>query len=143
MVTFNEQFPSKWLKASDLDGPVVTTIKETSVEPVKDMNGVTNKKCIVHFADLKSLILNRTNFESLVDISGSDDSEGFVGAKIELYTVETQMGEGIRIRAPGTKKGAKKPTEAKAEMNDEVRSDPKSWTPISSTGLTKPAPSLS
>jgi hypothetical protein len=103
MVTLNEQFPSKWLKSSDLEnGPVVTTIHETNVEPIKGMDGKTQNKCVIYFANdkLKPLILNRTNFEALVDISGSDDSEGFVGAKVELYTVETQMGEGIRIRAP-------------------------------------------
>jgi hypothetical protein len=127
MVTLNEQFPSKWLKAADLDGPVVTTVHETDVEPVKDMNGVTNKKCVVYFEGdkLKPLILNRTNFEALVDISGSDDSEGFVGAKIELYTIETQMGEGIRIREPGgkSKKNQRQRPVKKAEPLPPIEKD--------------------
>jgi hypothetical protein len=106
MATLDELFPSKWLKASDLeDGPVVTTIHEANVQMVKGMDGKETKKAVIYFpSKLKPLILNRTNFEACCDISGSDDTDGFVGTKIELYTIETQMGEGIRIREPGGKK---------------------------------------
>jgi hypothetical protein len=132
MTTLDERFPSKWLKASDLeDGPVATTVHEVSDETVKGMDGKSSEKTIIYFPNkLKPLILNRTNFEALADISGQPDSNDWPGTKIELYTVETSMGEGIRIREPGGKskknqrqqpvKKTEPPPPIEKDMDDEI-----------------------
>jgi hypothetical protein len=134
MVTLNDAFPSKYLKAADLaDGPVVATIKLAELEKLKGFDGKERSQVVLYFAKkLKPLPLNRTNFESVMDISGADDSEGFPGTKIEVFSQKVSgpngITDGVRIRPPGAMEkpkkpaksdDAKKPTLAE-EMNDEI-----------------------
>ena len=122
MVTMSEAFPSKYLKASDLaDGPVVAAVKVAALEQIKGFNGQETTKPVLYFAKkLKPLPLNRTNFESVMDICGSDDSDNFPGTKIELYASKTSMNgrvmDCVRIRAPGA---GEKPKKAVVKDDDE------------------------
>jgi hypothetical protein len=54
---------------------------------------------------LKPLVLNRTNWEKIADISGSDESDDWAGTKVELYATTTSMNgkiiDCVRVRAPG------------------------------------------
>jgi hypothetical protein len=124
MVTMSEAFPSKYLKASDLaDGPVVATIKVAALEQIKGFNGQETTKVVLYFAKkLKPLPLNRTNFESVMDICGSDDSDNFPGTKIELYASKTSMNGRVmdcaRIRAPGA---GEKPKKAVVSEDDDEK----------------------
>ena len=136
MTKLSEAFPSKYLKAIDLaDGPVVTTIKLAELERIKGFDGKEVSKVVAYFArKLKPLPLNRTNFEAVMDICGSDDSDDFVGLKVEVYATKTSMNgkvmDCVRIRAPGDekpKKAAKAPGsdgadggETKPEFDDEI-----------------------
>jgi hypothetical protein len=131
MVTLSEAFPSRFLKASDLQGgPVVGTIKLAELEKIKGYDGREQAKIVIYFARaLKPLVLNRTNAESIMDISGADDTESWPGTKIELYTIPVtfngKTSDGIRIRrpdAPKPKKAAPPPQTLGAEMNDEIPS---------------------
>jgi hypothetical protein len=114
MVTLNDAFPSKYLKAADLaDGPVVATIKLAELEKVKGFDGKETPKVVVYFAKkLKPLILNRTNFEAICDICGSYDSEDFPGTKAEVFAQKVSgpngIVDGVRIRAPGAGEKPKK-----------------------------------
>jgi len=107
MVTLNEAFPSKYLKATDLqDSPVVATIKLAELEQIKGFDGKTQAKVVIYFArGLKPLILNRTNYEAIMDICGSDDTDDFPGTKVELHTPPVtfngKTAPAVRIRAPG------------------------------------------
>jgi hypothetical protein len=128
MVTMSDAFPSKYLKAADLPAPVVATIKVASLEKIKSFSGGETDKVVIFFAKgLKPLPLNRTNFESCVDISGSDDSDDFVGTKVELYATKTSMNgktmDCVRIRAPGAEEKPRKPVTddgVKPDYNDEI-----------------------
>jgi hypothetical protein len=128
MVTLNDAFPSKYLKATDLAEPAIATIKLAELERIKGFDGKEQPKVVLYFAKkLKPLPLNRTNFESVGDICGSYDSDDFPGTKIELYATKTSMNgkvmDCVRIRPPGAvekPKRAKPEPEAKPDYDDEI-----------------------
>jgi hypothetical protein len=120
MVTLNEAFPSKYLKAADLPEPVVATIKLVTQEKIKGFDGEMQDKVIVSFArGLKPLILNRSNFEAIGDIAGSFETEDWTGTKIEIYATPVSFKgkttNGVRVREPGAEQ--KKPAKAKPKMS--------------------------
>jgi hypothetical protein len=107
MVTLNDAFPSKYLKAADLaGGPVVAIIKLADLEKIKGFDGRETARVVAYFSKkLKPLILNRTNFEAIGDICGSFDSDDFGGTKIELFVQKVSgpngIVDGVRVRPPG------------------------------------------
>jgi hypothetical protein len=124
MVTVNDAFPSKYLKATDLAEPVIATIKLAELEQIKGFDGKEQSKVVLYFAKkLKPLPLNRTNFESIMDICGSADSDDFPGTKIELYATTTAMNgkvmDCVRIRPSG---GMEKPKKTAKSNNAEKQS---------------------
>jgi hypothetical protein len=107
---FSEAFSSRYLKAVDVPEPVAATIKAAPDEIIKGLDGKEQKKVVIYFAKkLKPLPLNKVNFESLVEISGSDDSADFPGTKVEVFSQRVQgpsgMTDGVRIRALPKKNG--------------------------------------
>ncbi len=102
----DDVFPSKYLKAADLGGkPVAVSIEQARLETLKTADGKEQQKVVLYFVgSKKSLPLNVTNFDAVVDASGEDDSERWAGHKVELYPTKTQMGgktvDCIRIRPP-------------------------------------------
>src|SRR5262249_36146898 len=131
MAKLNEAFPSKYLKATDLEGgPVVATIKLAALENIKDFNGNQVPKYVLYFSKaLKPLPLNRTNFESVMDISGIDDSDDWGGTKVEVFATTTSMNgktlDCVRLRKPGAAvkaKPAKASSNEKPDYNDEIPS---------------------
>jgi hypothetical protein len=130
MVTLNDAFPSKYLKATDLTEPVIATIKLAELEQIKGFDGKEQPKVVLYFAKkLKPLPLNRTNFESVMDVCGSSDSDDFPGTKIELYATKTSMNgkvmDCVRIRKPemaqkAKAKAEKAEPEAKPDYDDEI-----------------------
>lgn len=114
MGNWRDSIPSKWLKASDLDGkPRLVTIKKFSVEKVGD-----DQRPVVWFSEEeKGLGLNITNGKTIESILGSADPAKWVGRKIVIYPTETDFkGERvdcIRVRAP--KPGAVVPVEPEPE----------------------------
>jgi hypothetical protein len=130
MVTLNDAFPSKYLKASDLDdGSNVATIKLAELEQIKGFDGKPQAKVVVYFArKFKPLILNRTNFETIIDLAGSDETDEWGGTKIDLYRTPVSFNgktsDGVRIRKPGAEPKPKKsaPAEAKPDYDDEIPS---------------------
>jgi hypothetical protein len=106
MVTRAEAFPSRFLKADDLQRPVVLKVTGSNYEKLNGLDGKSKQKVVLSFAKTeKQLALNSTNFETMMDLTGENDSDNWVGAKIELYPTQTTM-QGkmvncIRIRKPG------------------------------------------
>jgi hypothetical protein len=105
MVTKTEAFPSRFLKPADLKGaPCALQIRRAKLEPVK-FDGKEQTKLVLYFAGTnKTLTVNATNFDSLVEITGQDDSDNWSDCVIEVYpsTVDVRGEERacIRIRAP-------------------------------------------
>jgi len=112
---FDELYPSKFLRASDLNGaPITVTIGGVSRENVGG-----EPKVIIRFASgEKPLICNKTNGKTLAKLFGKDTAD-WIGKQIVLFPCEVDFKgdsvEAVRIRAARV---AAKP--AATEMNDEI-----------------------
>jgi hypothetical protein len=127
-----EVFPSKYLKASDLGGkPVVVTIKDARFEILKGTDGKEQGKVVLYFNKTKkTLPLNRVNWDSVADILG-DDTDDWIGGKIELYPTTTEMAGKtvpcIRVRQPNgalsLKKAAPPEEEPPPPSDNDIRDE--------------------
>jgi hypothetical protein len=106
MATRDDVFPSPWLKAADLNGkPAVVKIASAGFEKLKNQNGTEQNKLVLTFHNAKKkLPLNLVNFNSVVKITGQDNSDNWGGHPIELYPTQTdvqgELKDCIRIRKP-------------------------------------------
>jgi hypothetical protein len=107
----DDLWPSKYLKAADFPEPRVLKIKHARLETLKNRGGEEQKLVVTFDGEDKTMPLNRTNFDSICDVTNEYDSDSWKGHAIELYATMTQLRgeevECIRIRAPGAKKPAK------------------------------------
>ena len=97
----NDAFPSKFLAAADLQDQD-RTLKITHVDN-DEIGG--KQKFICHFAGAKKgLVLNKTNFNTIVKVTGEDDTDNWTGHSVCLYpTMVDFQGDqvaAIRIKAP-------------------------------------------
>jgi hypothetical protein len=129
MVKRSEVFQSKWLSAADLNGgSVVATIKVAALETLKGFDGADTQKVVLYFAHkLKPLPLNRTNYDSVANIAGTDETDDWPGTKVEPFVnkeiVKGKLTDCVRIRKPATaaKAKPKKSDDPKPDYNDEVK----------------------
>lgn len=91
MPNINEAFPSKYLKASDLQGrEVIVTMDRVDFEPVGQKKEM---KAVLYFQGKdKGLVMNKTNANKITEITGSALTEEWRGQRIRLYPSETQFG---------------------------------------------------
>ena len=94
----------KHIKAEDLAEPVTLTIETVKAETLK-FNGREERKPVVYFERAqKSLPLNMTNFDALVELTGADNTDEWPGHRVEVYATTTEMnGETkpcVRLREP-------------------------------------------
>jgi hypothetical protein len=125
----DEIFPSKYLKASDLNKPIVVTIDSALMEVLKNPEGKEQSKVVLYFRGAKkALPLNVTNWDAVAAICG-EDTDDWPSGRIELYADKTRMGgktvDCIRVRAPHNVVAKivtpTKATEPEAEdMNDAI-----------------------
>lgn len=105
----SEEFPSKYLKASDLQGREVKVIM-SNVE--KEKLGDDMKLVLYFKGKDKGVVLNKTNSNTICDAYG-DDTEGWYDQEIILFSVmvdfQGKVGPAIRMRVP-TAKDKKKET---------------------------------
>lgn len=105
-MNINEAFPSKYLKASDLQGGQPTvTISHVTVEEV----GETDRKPVIYFVGKeKGIVLNKTNATNIGDAYGPDTDE-WTGKKVTLFTAWVDFNgrsvEAIRIRRADEARG--------------------------------------
>jgi hypothetical protein len=101
----NTLFPSKFLKAADLNGrPTVVVIERVSVETLKNMSGESTQKLVLYFRDRqKGFVVNKTNYDTIADFLG-DGAGNWIGKQIELYPDRVAVGGKtvpcIRVRQP-------------------------------------------
>ena len=85
----SDVFPSKWLKAEDLDEDMTVTIKSVTKEAFKDQHGQESMKPCAYFEETdKGLIINKTNWKLLEQATGEDDSDSWAGKKVVLTIVD-------------------------------------------------------
>lgn len=120
----NDVFPGKYLRADDLGGkePIVT-IKSVHNETLGD----ELKPILMFEGKEKGLVLNKTNWSAIADITGQDDSDDWAGARVKLVTRKVDFQgkrvPAIRIEEPTAKPQQKplstKPVPAVSEDNDD------------------------
>jgi hypothetical protein len=124
----DEVFPSKYLKASDLNGkPIVVTIESAPLEVLKNPEGKEQHKTVLYFKGAKkALPLNVGNWDAVAEICG-EDTDDWSGGKIELYAAKTHMGgkvvDCIRVRAPSDAAAKIAPPTKAAEPEAEDMND--------------------
>lgn len=101
----NDAFPSKTLKAGDLNGNSVTVVIEhVEVEKVGSGRDAETKPVVYFQGKQKGLVLNKTNSKRIQEITGSPETDDWKGHTIVLYPTETEFqGETvdcIRIKKP-------------------------------------------
>lgn len=120
----SEAFPSKYLKASDLQGRNVMV--KMSHAAFEEIGG--DKKLILYFQGKeKGMVLNKTNANNISDIYG-DDTDDWAGEPIVLVEAmvdfQGKTVPAIRVRKPTAKDVAGKAAPARqpvaAEMDDEI-----------------------
>lgn len=114
-MNISDAFPSKFLKASDLQGmePIVTIDRVTFEAVGRDKE----MKAVLYFKGKeKGLILNKTNANKITELLQSGVTEEWHGQRVRLFSTETQFGgdmvDCIRIKSAtgnGAAKGAPKP----------------------------------
>ena len=117
MANINDAFPSKYLRAHDLNGnePIVT-IERVDNEQVGD-----DRKLVVYFkGKTKGLVLNKTNATAIADILHSEDTDDWSNGQIKLVTARVDY-QGKRvdaIRIDAVKKAAKPSRPAQEPVED-------------------------
>jgi hypothetical protein len=115
MPNINEAFPSKYLKATDLDDRQhLLTMSRAEFETLGD-----DRKLILYFkGQEKGLVLNKTNANTIAKLYGPD-TDDWMGKEIVLFDLPVDFrGEtvqAIRVRGP-----KKKNAPAKEEMSDDI-----------------------
>jgi arabinogalactan endo-1,4-beta-galactosidase len=103
-MNINDAFPSKYLKASDLQGrPANVTISNVVYEDI----GKGEEKPILHFqGKQKGMVLNKTNGNNIAAIYGPE-TEDWVGQPIVLFEAmvdfQGKTVPALRVRAPQPK----------------------------------------
>jgi hypothetical protein len=102
MTSYDEWFQSTYFKAADaVDNPMVLTIGDIHPEKMKDGK---YKLCVFFKEDKRGLVLNVTNKNFLVMLTGSKDPADAVGQRVVLVAVDGEF-QGkpcmtLRLRRP-------------------------------------------
>jgi hypothetical protein len=121
----SEEFPSKYLKAADLQGREVrVTMQNVEREKIGD-----DFKPVIYFKGKdKGVVLNKTNAGTIVDAYG-DDSQDWFDQPLILFSVmvdfQGKVGPAIRCRVP-TAKDNKQPPRRAEPREDPISSGPAS-----------------
>jgi hypothetical protein len=98
----NQVFPSRWFKAADLEpnGEVVT-IRKTVMEEIGEER---ERKPVMTFEETdQALVINITNWNSIAELTGKDDSDDWPGHAIKLVRVKVPFGkktvDAVRVEA--------------------------------------------
>ena len=106
-------FKGNYMKADDVKQPILVTINNVTVETLEG-----NPKAVIHFAESEQgLVMNKTNYATVKNITGTSESAEWNGTKIVVYADHNiQFGNktvsGLRIRAPKNVQ----PAEAEVEL---------------------------
>lgn len=104
-------YPSKYLKASDLQGrqPTVTIDRVIIEEVGRDKES----RPVIYFTGKdKGMVLNRTNANSVASIYGKD-TDGWIGRPVTLFVIMTEfnrnMVEALRLKPAPVHQQAQQP----------------------------------
>lgn len=117
-MNISSAFPSTYLKAADLQGKRVTvTIDKVVMEDI----GGEHKPILKFQGKDRGVVLNRTNANMIAEITGSEETGDWQGARIVLYPTKTDF-QGKRvdcIRVDYPNGGKPAPPVASTDITDE------------------------
>lgn len=129
----SEAFPSKYLKAADLQGKQARVVMDRVDEEQVGNNPNEDPKPILYFVGKeKGMVLNKTNAGNIADTYG-DDSEDWHGEEIILFEAmvdfQGRTVPAIRVRVPRPSEKRKPATvrpkqQARDEQYDEANPPP-------------------
>jgi len=91
--TVSELYPSQWLRAADLRGrAVIVIVTRCTLEEVNGIGG-TADRAILDFGRTKRLILNKTQCQSMANITGSEAFADWPGHRIQLTPAQARNGK--------------------------------------------------
>jgi hypothetical protein len=111
----SEEFPSQYLKASDLGGREVrVTMGRVEREEIG-----TDKKLVLYFKGKeKGIVLNKTNANTIGDAYG-DDTDDWYDQPLILFSIRTEFQgkpvDGLRCRVPTPKDNRQLPPQRQAD----------------------------
>lgn len=86
----NQLFPSKWVKAPDLNGKrVPVTIRQVTIEEVQGDNGKEKVPAVWFKGAAKALLMNKTIAMQIAALHGPE-TDGWVGKRITLYATKVK-----------------------------------------------------
>ena len=102
MPNVNEMFPSKYLKAADLQGHTVAVVIDRLELGEVGQGDEKEQKWIMYFEGKeKGLVLNKTN-SNMVAAAYGDNTDGWTGKPLELYPTRVPFAgkivDALRVR---------------------------------------------
>jgi hypothetical protein len=106
MPSVDDIYPEAWLKAADIKKEMKIRVVKTSVEMIGE-----DRRIVLGFEEMdKGLVLNKTNKDRMVEITGSKDYTTWPETDIVLYTITTtykkEEVQAIRIKKPAEEKSS-------------------------------------
>lgn len=97
----DDEYPSKYLRASDLKGRTITVV----ISHVDRETIGNDKKLVLYFKGKeKGLVLNKTNSQVIGDAYGRQDTDDWRDGELELFSIMTDYQgkpvEAVRVRIP-------------------------------------------
>lgn len=123
-MNIEEAFPSKYLKAADLQGQaVIAKIATVKMEKL----GEDNRPMLYFVGKDKGLPINKSNKNKLVELFGAE-TDDWTGQTIEMFVILTdykgEQVEAIRLRAPRATAAARRPAPSSQVSNEPPPFDP-------------------
>ncbi|UCD06959.1 MAG: hypothetical protein JSW41_03940 [Candidatus Aenigmatarchaeota archaeon] len=111
--TVDDYYPSDWLKSEDIRENTELTV--TKVEPKKVGE---DTRLVMSFEEIdKSLVLNKTNANRMVEITGTKSYSEWSGEVVTLYTILTTYKK-EEVKAIRIKVEDKKETEEEKDEDE-------------------------
>lgn len=122
MPKLGDAFPSKYLTAADFEdsGDVTATIMSADIETIGQGQD-KSQKIIIKLKGLdKAFVCNRTNANTIAKVTGSDDTDDWIGKRITLGAREVEF-KGDMMMA--IRVSLKKPASAQAPAKPVVQNE--------------------
>ena len=92
MPTIDDMFPRKFLRGTDLECPVTVTITSVEQEEIYTPgSGKENKWVLRVKGGTKGVVVSKTLAKQIAKITGSANSDDWIGCQIELHPCVIQV----------------------------------------------------
>jgi hypothetical protein len=105
-ITRSDVKTSRFIRKEDIGEKKLFTISGADKMNVAPAGQPVENKVCVRFKEIdKPFVLNYTNYNTIVDITGSEDSDGWIGKQLVMYfdpniSFSGKMTGGLRLRKP-------------------------------------------